>query len=74
MLVHDFHLKSINCIEKINRERGTKRCLGKIICFNEVQLNIISIYNEYRFCTSAKGHPYRIIEIKKGITNSEKQV
>ena len=53
-LSHDFHIKSINCIKKIDRERGTKRCLDKIICSNEVQLNILSLYDEYRCGPRAK--------------------
>ena len=69
---HDFHLK-LNCIKKINRERWTKRCLGKSICFNEIQLNILSQYNEYRFGRKQKAI-LGILEIKKLIFNGLKQV
>ena len=61
-------------IKKINRERWTKRCLGKSICFNEFQLNILSLYITSIVLVRVQKAIPRIIEIKKLISNSLKQV
>ena len=68
---HDFYLKSINCIKIINRERWTKRCLGKSICKSQwiFSLSITNIV----LVRVQKVIP-RIIEIKKLISNRLKQV